>query len=108
MVKIKVTVKVEPLRHEGAKKKEHEFGKNVLKVSKLEALNNKGLLALKDISFEIKEGEILGIAGVEGNGQSELVEVLTGLRKAKKGKIILYDKDITNDSPREIKEEKRY
>ncbi|MEA1939387.1 MAG: ABC transporter ATP-binding protein [Candidatus Caldatribacteriota bacterium] len=88
------------------KKNEHNFGKNVLKVSKLNALNNKGLPALKDISFEIKEGEILGIAGVEGNGQTELVEVITGLRKAKSGKISIYERNITNDSPREIKEEK--
>jgi len=87
-------------------KKKDNFGKNVLKVSKLNALNNKKLPALKDISFKIKEGEILGIAGVEGNGQSELVEVITGLRKTKSGKISIYDKDITNDSPREIKEEK--
>jgi simple sugar transport system ATP-binding protein len=87
-------------------KKKDNFGKKVFKVSKLNALNNKKLPALKDISFEIKEGEILGIAGVEGNGQSELVEVITGLRKTKSGKISIYDKDITNDSPREIKEEK--
>ena len=87
-------------------KQAHDFGKNVLKITKLNALNNKRLPALKDISLEIKGGEILGIAGVEGNGQTELVEVITGLRKAKKGKIFLYDKDITNDSPREVKEEK--
>ncbi|MCK5767238.1 MAG: ABC transporter ATP-binding protein, partial [Candidatus Atribacteria bacterium] len=88
------------------KKKEHDLGRNVLKVSKLNALNNKKLPALKDVSFEIKEGEILGIAGVEGNGQTELVEVITGLRKTKSGKISIYDKEITSDSPREVKEEK--
>jgi len=88
------------------KKDEHDYGKDVLTVSNLTALNNKGLPALKDISFEIKEGEILGIAGVEGNGQSELVEVITGLRKVKSGKILIYEKDITHDTPREVKEEK--
>ncbi len=62
--------------------------------------------ALKNISFQIKEGEILGIAGVEGNGQTELVEVITGLRPATGGKILLYNKDVTNYSPRNIKEEK--
>jgi len=71
------------------------LGKTALKVEKLKALNNKGLPAVKNISFEIKEGEILGFAGVEGNGQTELVEVITGLRPASGGKIFLYDKDIT-------------
>ncbi|GAI43744.1 unnamed protein product, partial [marine sediment metagenome] len=72
------------------------LGKTALKVEKLKALNNKGLLAVENISFEIKEGEILGFAGVEGNGQTELVEVITGLRSASGGKIFLYDQDITN------------
>ncbi|PKP55484.1 ABC transporter ATP-binding protein, partial [Candidatus Atribacteria bacterium HGW-Atribacteria-1] len=82
------------------------LGKTALKVEKLEALNNKGLPAVKNISFEIKEGEILGFAGVEGNGQTELVEVITGLRPTSSGKIFLYDKDITNYSPRSIREDK--
>ncbi len=87
-------------------KKEHNFGKTVLKVDKLNALNNKKLPALKEISFEVREGEILGFAGVEGNGQTELVEVISGLRLAAGGKIKLYDKDITNYSPRDIREQK--
>ena len=87
-------------------KKPQPTGKVVLQVEKLGALNNKGLAALKNISFQIKEGEILGIAGVEGNGQTELVEVITGLRPATEGEITLYNKDITNYSPRNIKEEK--
>jgi len=87
-------------------KKEHKFGKTVLKVNKLSALNSKRLPALKEVSFETREGEILGIAGVEGNGQTELVEVITGLRPALSGKIFLYDKEITNYSPRNIKEQK--
>ena len=81
-------------------------GKTALKVEKLEALNNKGLPAVKNLSFEIKEGEILGFAGVEGNGQTELVEVMTGLRKASSGKIFLNNQDITDDSPRSIREDK--
>ncbi len=87
-------------------KKPLNLGKTALKVEKLKALNNKGLPAVKNISFEIKEGEILGFAGVEGNGQTELVEVITGLRQASSGKIFLYDKDITNYSPRNIREDK--
>lgn len=82
------------------------LGKTALKVEKLKAFNNKGLPAVKNISFEVKEGEILGFAGVEGNGQTELVEVITGLRQASGGKIFLYDKDVTNYSPRSIREEK--
>jgi len=85
-------------------KKEHPFGKIVLKVENLTALNNKKLPALKNISFTIREGEIFGFAGVEGNGQTELVEVLAGLRKSTGGKIYLYDQDITNSSPRNIRE----
>jgi len=87
-------------------KKPQPTGKVVLQIEKLNALNNKGLAALKNISFQIKEGEILGIAGVEGNGQTELVETITGLRRATGGKITLYNKDITNYSPRNIKEKK--
>lgn len=88
------------------KKKPLNLGKIALKVEKLKALNNKGLPAVNGISFEIKEGEILGFAGVEGNGQTELVEVITGLRRASDGKIFLYDRDVTNYSPRNIREEK--
>ena len=87
-------------------KKPLNLGKTALKVEKLEAPNNKGLPAVKNLSFEIKEGEILGFAGVEGNGQTELVEVISGLRLATGGKIKLYDKDITNYSPRSIREDK--
>lgn len=87
-------------------KKPLNLGNVTLKVEKLEALNNKGLAAVKNISFEIKEGEILGFAGVEGNGQTELVEVITGIRPASSGKIFLYNRDITNDSPRSIREDK--
>jgi simple sugar transport system ATP-binding protein len=87
-------------------KKPLNLGKTALKIEKLEALSNKGLPAVKNISFKIKEGEILGFAGVEGNGQTELVEVISGLRLATGGKIKLYDKDITNYSPRDIREQK--
>lgn len=52
----------------------------------------------------MRAGEILGIAGVDGNGQTELLEVITGLRKSTSGKVTIKDKDITNKSPREIME----
>jgi simple sugar transport system ATP-binding protein len=81
-----------------------EPGEVVLTVKDLNALDNKDLPALRDISFSVREGEILGIAGVEGNGQTELVEVLTGLRKAQSGQVELNGQEITNDSPRLIRE----
>jgi simple sugar transport system ATP-binding protein len=79
-------------------------GEIVLTVKDLNALNNKNLPALRDISFAVREGEILSIAGVEGNGQSELVEVLTGLRRAQNGQVELNGQVITNFTPRKIKE----
>ncbi|HAL61041.1 MAG TPA: hypothetical protein DCP08_01365 [Chloroflexi bacterium] len=79
-----------------------EKGEIVLEVKDLHALNDKGLPALKDLSFSVREGEILGVAGVAGNGQRELVEVITGLRQATEGKVVLLGEDITNCSPGEI------
>jgi simple sugar transport system ATP-binding protein len=71
-------------------------GKPILQVDNLSALSDKGFLALKGVSFSVHEGEILGIAGVSGNGQHELAEVLAGLRRAKEGKVLLDGKDITH------------
>lgn len=77
-------------------------GEKLLEVSKLHTLNDRGLPALRNVSFEVYGGEILSVAGVSGNGQTELAEVLTGLRKATSGRILLGGKDITNRSAREI------
>jgi ABC-type uncharacterized transport system ATPase subunit len=74
------------------------LGETILEVEGLSALSDKGLLALKDVSFSIREGEIFGIAGIAGNGQGELVEVLAGLRELEGGKILLDGKDITHAS----------
>jgi simple sugar transport system ATP-binding protein len=75
-----------------------EKGKPVLQVENLSALNDKDFQALNGVSFSICEGEIFGIAGISGNGQQELVEVLAGLRNAQGGKVILDGKDITHAS----------
>jgi len=80
-------------------------GEVILELKGVEALDNKGLKALKGVSFSLCRGEILGIAGVDGNGQSELVEVITGLRKAIAGKVFLKGRDITNLPPRKILEQ---
>jgi len=75
-----------------------EMGKPILQVENLSALNDKGVLALKDVSFSVLEGEIFGIAGVSGNGQQVLAEVLAGLRKPREGKLILDGVDMTHSS----------
>jgi ABC-type uncharacterized transport system ATPase subunit len=79
-------------------REENEKGKPILEVEHLFAINDKGLVALNDISFSVNEGEILGIAGVSGNGQQTLAEVLAGLRKAVGGRVHLDGIDITDSS----------
>jgi simple sugar transport system ATP-binding protein len=72
-----------------------EKGEPILQVENLTTLGDRGHLALKGISFSIHEGEILGIAGVSGNGQHELAEVLAGLRRAEGGRVLFAGRDIT-------------
>ena len=79
-------------------KKDQAAGEVVLELQGVCAVNNKNLPALRNVNLCLKEGEILGIAGVAGNGQSELVEVITGLRECT-GHILLEGKDIANKSP---------
>jgi len=75
-----------------------EVGETILQVEDLSARSDKGLLAIDGVSFSIKEGEIFGVAGIAGNGQQELVEVLAGLRPSEGGKVILDGNDITHTS----------
>lgn len=77
--------------------------KVVYEVNNLSTINDYGKEVVKNISFNVHEGEILGIAGVEGNGQSELVKLVTGLMESTTGKILLNGKDITNEWPRELR-----
>jgi simple sugar transport system ATP-binding protein len=74
-------------------------GKVVLQIANLNAFNDRKLPALKNVTLGVYEYEILGLAGIEGNGQTELVEVLTGLREPKSGKISFLDETITKTSP---------
>ncbi len=83
-------------------KKEVKRGERILIVDDLHALNDRGLPALRGTSFDLYEGEILGVAGVSGNGQRELAEALTGLRHVTRGAITLDGKQMTNRSAREI------
>ena len=56
---------------------------------------------MRDVSFEVQGGEIVGIAGVDGNGQTELIDAIAGLRKSKAGTIVIGDEDVTGDSCKE-------
>jgi simple sugar transport system ATP-binding protein len=76
--------------------------KVVLEVRDLEAFASSGEAALRKISFTIREGEILGFAGISGNGQSELAEVVTGMRRAEDGRVFINGEDFTNASPGKI------
>jgi general nucleoside transport system ATP-binding protein len=76
-------------------------GDVVLKVTDLTVLDADGRTHVENVSFEVRAGEIVGVAGVQGNGQTELVEALTGLRKAAGGTITLDGKDLTHSNPRE-------
>lgn len=87
-------------------KKDAEIGEAILQVSNVTAKDNRGIPALKGISFEVRRGEILGLAGVDGNGQKELIEVLTGLRKMDSGEVILRGESIKSAKPRKISEDK--
>ena len=77
-------------------------GEPVLRVEGLAALNDRGLPALRGVSFVLHRGEILGIAGVDGNGQSELAECICGLRPPTAGRVLLGKRDISGLSPRAI------
>ncbi|MDD2371825.1 MAG: ABC transporter ATP-binding protein [Firmicutes bacterium] len=77
----------------------------ILQVKNLTVKNNHGLEKIKNLSFEIKQGEILGVAGVDGNGQAELAEALTGLMKIDKGEIVIGEKVFTHLKPKMIYEQ---
>ncbi|MFM1839594.1 MAG: hypothetical protein RIS37_860, partial [Actinomycetota bacterium] len=82
-------------------KKLADAGASVLQVKNLTVLDADGRTHVDSVSFEVHAGEIVGIAGVQGNGQTELVEALTGLRKAAGGSISLDGNDLTHANPRE-------
>jgi general nucleoside transport system ATP-binding protein len=77
-------------------------GKKVLSVQDIHVTGDKGMLAVKGVSFDLFENEIFGVAGVAGNGQRELAEAITGIRKINSGFVRMNEKDITNKSPRHI------
>ena len=85
-------------------KKKIEASNTILKVDNLWTSGEKELSKIRGISFDVKAGEIVGIAGIDGNGQSELVEAICGLRKIEKGNVFLDNINITNKSPLKVRE----
>lgn len=77
-------------------------GETVLQLQQVSALNDMNTMGLNNVSMEVRAGEIYGIAGVSGNGQRELAEVLAGLRPSMGGKIIFYGQDLTNKKPKQM------
>jgi general nucleoside transport system ATP-binding protein len=82
-------------------KSAYEPGDEVFEIRDLVVRDDRGLVAVNKVSFDVRAGEILALAGVQGNGQTELVEAIAGMRSVESGTITLHGKDITHSSPRE-------
>jgi general nucleoside transport system ATP-binding protein len=74
----------------------------LLRVEGLTVLDDRGLEAVRDVSFEVRAGEIVGVAGVDGNGQTELIDAITGLRRPSAGRILVGDADVTGLGARDV------
>jgi general nucleoside transport system ATP-binding protein len=83
-------------------KKDSQPGNPVLEIEQLVVNDTRGVQAVRSLNLTVREGEIVGLAGVDGNGQSELIESITGLRKAVSGSIKVKGKNILNLKPRKI------
>jgi simple sugar transport system ATP-binding protein len=79
-------------------------GQSVLKVDNLRAVDERQVMALNGVSLEVRAGEILGLAGVQGNGQTELAEALTGLRRVASGTVLIEGHETTRATPRQVAE----
>lgn len=84
-------------------KKSTSPGEPVLEVRDLWTSGEKEISKIRGLSLNVRAGEIVGVAGIDGNGQSELIEAITGLRKVEKGTVTLLGQDVTNKSPRAIR-----
>ncbi len=85
-------------------KKDHEAAEEILKVEGISVRDQRDLETVHNVSFSVRGGEVLGIAGVQGNGQTELSEALTGLRSPTSGKVTIGEHDLTGKPPRAITE----
>ena len=81
-----------------------EIGEAALRVERLNVSDHRGLPAVRDLSLELRAGEILGIAAIEGNGQSELIEAITGLTPIRSGRVEVMGREVTGLDPGEIRE----
>ncbi len=86
-------------------KREARPGDEILHVAELCVHDDRGLPAVEGLSFGLRRGEILGVAGVQGNGQTELVEALTGMRGVDSGRVVIKGRDMTGASPRRVTEQ---
>lgn len=84
------------------KKEKIELGDEIFRIENLWVKDNRKVDKVKGLNLSIRKGEILGIAGVDGNGQSELIDAISGMRNSYKGRVILNGEDITNKNPRDI------
>ena len=82
-------------------KKEQKAGETVLEVKNIHAKDYRGVEILNGLNLSVRRGEIVGLAGVDGNGQTELVEILTGLRKAESGEVTVLGKNLFNATPKQ-------
>ncbi|HET8652004.1 MAG TPA: ABC transporter ATP-binding protein, partial [Gaiellaceae bacterium] len=80
----------------------HETGETLLEVDDVSVVDDRGLPAVRGVSLEVRAGEIVGVAGVDGNGQTELIDALTGLRKLESGRVAVAGTDVTNGSARDV------
>jgi general nucleoside transport system ATP-binding protein len=85
-------------------KPEMQPGAPLLEVRELSARDDRGLPAVRGVSLEVRAGEIVGVAGVDANGQSELIEAIMGLRKPDAGQVMVEGRDVTHASPRQTLE----
>jgi simple sugar transport system ATP-binding protein len=76
----------------------------LLQVEHLTVIDDRGLEAVRDVSFVVRAGEIVGLAGVDANGQSELIDAIAGLRRAASGRVVVDGKDVTNVTARDALE----
>jgi general nucleoside transport system ATP-binding protein len=87
-------------------KKEADPSETVLEINDLHVKDNRDIPAVRGLSLKVRRGEILGIAGVDGNGQNELIDTLTGIRKAESGEVLVNGNSILGLSPRGILDHK--
>lgn len=76
----------------------------ILSLTDVHVKEGRGLNAVKGLNLDVRGGEIVGIAGIDGNGQTELIQAITGLRKVESGTVMIRDKNVTNMKPRQITE----